>query len=433
MALSDAKVRAAKAADKPYKLTDAQQLYLFVTTAGTRIWRLNYKFGKGPSGKPANKTLTLGQYPAISLKDARDLRDMAKADLAIGKEPVRESLLRRLAGQQCEGDTSLTFQTVGEDWLASQLPRWSSVHGKDVTMSLNVDVFPSLGELPIDGILAPTVLECLRAIVNRGAVETAHRTRQRISAIFVYAIAMGYCSADPAANLGPILPKVPKAKSQPALTDIDDLRQMIRDCEAQVAKPTTKLALRLIALTAARPNEIHQARWQEFYDLDGDEPLWRIPASRMKGDLNRKADSDGDHLIPLAPQAVAVIKAVAHLTGHLQYLFPSERHTHRPMSENTLRAILIRAGYYQRHVPHGFRAAFSTIMNERAELSGAASDRAIIDLMLAHVPDNKVEGAYNRAAYMPRRREIANEWADLIMADMPDPIAMLDKRLLNKL
>jgi integrase len=142
---------------------------------------------------------------------------------------------------------------------------------------------------------------------------------------------------------------------------------MLVDCEAERCRAHTKLALRLLALTAVRPNEIHGARWDEFEDLDGEEPLWRIPAHRMKGDVDRKAEEDGDHLVPLAPQAVDVLKAMMPLTGDLELVFPSDRHVHRPMSENTLRALLIRAGYYQRHVPHGFRSAFSTIMNERVE------------------------------------------------------------------
>jgi integrase len=141
----------------------------------------------------------------------------------------------------------------------------------------------------------------------------------------------------------------------------------------------------------------------------------------MKGDKERKAEEDGDHMVPLSTQAVALMRVLQRLTGHLALCFPSDRHVHRTMSENTLRALLIRAGYYQRHVPHGFRAAFSTIMNEYLKAQGKGDDRAVVDLMLSHVPKDKVEGAYNRAAYMPRRREIAQEWADMLLADFADP------------
>lgn len=423
--LTDAKLRSAKAGDKPYKLSDGEQLYLHVSTAGGRKWRMNYQFGRHAMGKPVQKTLTIGSYPALSLKDARDARDIAKTLLAKGVEPKPTDLFERGAAVV---DTRPTFEAVGRSWHTLQANHWSKVHARDVLDSLEKDVFPALGERPIETIEAPEVLTLLQGIVDRGAVETAHRTRQRISAIFVLAIATGQATRDPAASLAITLPRKPRAKPQPAITSLAEIRQMIIDCEAERCRAPTKLALRLLALTAVRPNELHGARWVEFEDLEGDQPLWRIPAQRMKGDRDRKDEAGGDHLVPLVPQAVDILRALRPLTGDLDLVFPSDRHVHRPMSENTLRALLIRAGYYQRHVPHGFRSAFSTIMNERVERewraagnSGVAPDRAIIDLMLAHVPKDKVEGAYNRAAYMPRRREIACAWADLLLADMWPP------------
>jgi integrase len=422
--LSDTKVRGAKGTGKAYKLSDGEQLYLHVSAVGGRVWRMNYQFGRNAQGKPAQKTLTIGPYPAISLKDARDARDLAKSMLAKGIEPRPGDLFERGAGH----DTRPTFKGVAMAWHKLQMQRWSKVHAKDVLDCLEKLVFPVIGDLAIEDIQSPEVLRLLQKIVEGGAIETAHRTRQRISAIFVYGIATDQTVRDPAASLAIALPRKPKAKPQPAITDLPALRQMLVDCEAERCRAHTKLALRLLALTAVRPNEIHGARWDEFEDLDGEEPLWRIPAHRMKGDVDRKAEEDGDHLVPLAPQAVDVLKAMMPLTGDLELVFPSDRHVHRPMSENTLRALLIRAGYYQRHVPHGFRSAFSTIMNERVERAWreaghatASPDRAIIDLMLAHVPANRVEGAYNRAAYMPRRRELAQEWADILLADMWPP------------
>ncbi|MXO66280.1 tyrosine-type recombinase/integrase [Altericroceibacterium endophyticum] len=413
--LSDAKVRAAKARDKAYKLSDGEQLYLFVTAKRARSWRMNYKFGRNAQGKPLQKTLTIGSYPAISLKDAREARDVAKSMLARGLEPSPTDLFSRANADE---DLRPSFRKVALEWLDGQKPRWSAVHLSDVKASLENEIYPAIGEMRLADIDAPCVLRLLRSVADRGAIETAHRLRQRISAVFVYGIALGYVSADPAAGLRAILPPKPKTKSQPAITHLDQLRQLLVDCEAERCRVQTKLALRLIALTAVRPGELHGARWHEFEDLDGPEPLWRIPAARMKGDMGRKQETDGDHLVPLAPQSVEVIRAIEPLTGHFPLVFPSERHGHRPMSENTLRALLIRAGYYQRHVPHGFRSAFSTIMNERANDLGRPNDRAVIDLMLAHVPTNKVERAYNRAAYMTRRRELAGEWADLLLKDM---------------
>jgi len=256
------------------------------------------------------------------------------------------------------------------------------------------------------------VLGTLREIESRGSIETAKRIRQRISAAFVYGIAEGWVESDPAEKLGAVLKPLRRGR-QPAITELKPLQAMIRAAEEDYARPLSRLALRLLALTAVRPNELRGAWWAEFEGLDGPEPLWRISAARMKGDLDRKEELGGDHLVPLAPQAIAVLRALWPLTGARDLVFPSTRHAHRPMSENTLGYLLNRAGYHGRHVPHGFRAAFSTIMNEWVERNGKDHDRQIIDLMLAHVPKGKVESAYNRAAYMPRRRELALIWADM--------------------
>lgn len=428
-ALTDAKVRAAKGTGAAYKLTDGEQLYLHVSPSGGRSWRMNYKFGRNAQGKAAQKTLTIGGYPAISLKDAREARDVAKSMLAKGLEPKPADLFRRI---EAEVDTRATFEQIARQWHALQVKRWSTVHGKDVMRRLEEDVFPMLGHRAIADISAADVFTMLSVVVKRGAIETAHRICQRVSAIFIYAIAMQHAENDVAGKLVIALPKKPKVRPQPAITDFHKLRQVLVDCEAERCRTATKLALRFIALTAVRANELHGARWEEFEDIDGEAPLWRIPSHRMKGDEERKAEEEGDHLVPLAPAAVEVLRTMVKLTGDLDLVWPSERHPHRSISENTLRALLIRAGYYQRHVPHGFRAAFSTIMNERAEREwrglghkGVSPDRAIIDLMLAHVPkDAEVshsERAYNRAAYMDRRRELACEWAEMLVADMWPP------------
>jgi len=241
----------------------------------------------------------------------------------------------------------------------------------------------------------------------------------------VFAIAQGITTSDPAEKLGAVLKPLRKGR-QPAITDIVPLRTMILAAEEDNARPITRLGLRMLALTAVRPSELRGAGWAEFEDLGGKLPLWRIPSARMKGDLDRKEETGGDHLVPLTPQAVAVLRAIWPLTGGGPLVFPSNRHAHRPMSENAIGYLLNRAGYHGHHVPHGFRAAFSTIMNEWAERNGDPHDRKVIDLMLAHVPKDKVEGAYNRAAYMPRRRELAVIWAKMLSEGLPDPVALID-------
>lgn len=429
--LTDAKIKAAKPREAAYKLVDSAQLFLHVTPAGGKHWRMNYTFGKNAAGKPAQKTLTFGPYPGVTLVEARQKRDAAKALLRDGRDPAVE---KRVSIEARAADHSNTFEIVARRWFELRKAIWSPVHADDVLRSLERDVFPAIGALPLSAIDSPMILALLNAVEQRGAVETAHRLRQRVSDIFVYAIAAGGLAiADPAASLGKALRKKPRAKKQPSVIDrirdydaqVDAVRTMLAKCDAERCRASTKLALRLLALTAVRPNEVQSARWDELEGLDGPNPLWRIPAARMKGDQDRKADDGGDHLVPLSSYAVAAINALRPLTGGYQLMFPSERHVHRPISENTLRALLIRAGYYQRHVPHGFRSAFSTIMNERPDRQDG--DRAVIDLMLAHIPKDKVEGAYNRAAYMPRRHELAQAWGDLIAADLVAPEEHLGK------
>lgn len=425
--LTDAKIKAAKPKDKAYKLTDAGQLYLYVATSGTRSWRMNYTHGLTASGSPKQKTLSLGTYPAVTLSMARSARDDAKALLREGKDP---SIERKVAKDAATEDHLHTFEKVARDWWGKQRPRWSAIHAKDVITSLEKNIFGEIGDLPIASIKTPKLLQVLTRVEKRGAVETAHRLRSRLSSVFIFALGSGLVDSDPAASLGKALAPIPKAKPQPAITTLPELQQLLINCEAERCRAGTKLALRLLALTAVRPGELRHAAWSEFEGLDGDEPLWRIPAERMKGDEMRKAEVAGDHLVPLSRQAVEVLEVVQRLSGDLDLVFPSERHPHRPISENTLRALLIRAGYFQRHVPHGFRAAFSTIMNERADRlwkdtgrKDASPDRAIIDLMLAHLPHGMSgsETQYNRAGYMPRRRELAQEWADLLLAGFWSP------------
>ena len=461
MALNDAKVKAAKPKAKAYKLSDTGQLFLHVTTAGGKHWRMNYTFGKNAAGKPAQKTLTIGPYPVVSLGEAREARDAAKKLLLDGRDPA---VVKQLTRQDRSAAADATFQKIAEKWFQlrsgwslakldawkaehgaarvrdaanwsdPKVRGWSAVHSDDVLKSLRKDAFPALGALPITDIDTPKILEVLHAMEQRGAIESAHRLRQRLSDIFTYAIAASIARVDPApASLTKVLQAKPKARKQPSIVDgtqdnderIKRVRQLLADIEAERTRAGTKFAMRLLALTAVRPGEVAGAEWSEFEGLDGPAPLWRIPAARMKGDRDRKEEAGGDHLVPLSRQAVEVLVALHQLSGRYPLLFPGERFSHRPISENTLNALLKRAKYENRHVPHGFRAAFSTIMNERPDR--ADDDRAVIDLMLAHVPGNKVEAAYNRAAYMPRRRELAQEYADLIIVGLDAPETQLGK------
>jgi integrase len=401
--LTDAAIRAAKSGVKPYRLTDGAGLYVHVMPNGSKLWRMRYEFG----GK--EKLLAFGRYPEVGLAEARDRRHTTKQLLRHGRDPALERQRQRLEYAEF---TATAFETLARDWHTRQSPTWTERHAADVLISLERDVFPVMGKQSVTEITAPMVLNLLRAIEARPAIETARRVRQRMSAVFVYAIASGLAVTDPAAIVRGAMAPLIKGR-QPAVVEIDEARTVLSQAEAIPAYPVTKLALRLLALSAVRPGEIRGAAWREFEQLHTDEPIWRIPAERMK--MKR------EHVVPLSRQAVAVIEATRQLTGRAPLVFPNARHAHRPMSENALGYLLNRAGYHSRHVPHGWRATFSTIMNERYR-----HDQHIIDLILAHAPKDRTESAYNRAAHLARRRELLQEWADLLLMDAVDPVELFE-------
>lgn len=398
--LSDTEVRKAKPADKPYKMADSGGLHVFVSPAGGKLWRYRYQFG----GK--EKLLSLGSYPALTLSAARAARDEAKEILRGGRDPGVTKKLRKLAGVTDSGNT---FEAIAREWYELNKTQWAERHAHDVLVSLERDVFPTFNDVPVKGITAQDVLALLRTIEKRDAKETARRIRQRMSAVFVYAIASGRGENDPAAIVKGAMAPMKKGR-QPAITDLGQARAMLAKAEAEPAHPVTKLALRILALTAVRPGTLTATPWSEWADLDQGEPVWQIPAERMKLRLQHKDDEARDHLVPLSRQAVEAIDALRTISGRGPIAFPNTRHAHKPMSENAIGYLLNRAGFHHKHVPHGWRATFSTVMNERFP-----SDKSVIDLMLAHVPKDKVEGAYNRALRLTRRRELAQLWADLIL------------------
>lgn len=422
--LSELAVRQAKPKDRDYKLSDAEGLHLFVATSGHRSWRLKYRF----AGK--ERRLVLGAYPAVSLKDARERKCEARKLLDAGRDPGIEAKKRAVQRATAHANT---FETLARTWFAVQEGRWTPIHGRDVIQSLENDIFPWLGSLPISEIDEPMVLAVLRKIEKRGAIETAHRVRQRVSAVFVHAIAEGAASRDPAASVGKALKPVPRKRKRPALLAIEELHEMLRKTEWERGSPLTKLASRFLALTAQRPGMVRAMPWAELENVDWTsrmpcpKAIWRIPASRMKLANELKQHDEFEHIVPLSEQAVAVLRAAHPLTGRGPLVFPSNRSGCIPMSENTLSYFYNRCGYQGRHVPHGWRSSFSTIMNECAERNGTPGDRHVIDLMLAHVPEgiSASEGAYNRAAFMDRRREISQQWAEMLFESFSAPDRIL--------
>lgn len=395
--LTDTAIRKAKPKDKQYKLYDGRGLLLLVRTSGSKLWHYRYRY----EGK--EQTLSIGAYPEVSLAEARSARDSARADLRAGLNPAITKLRRRA---EAAAEQRSTFEVAAREWFAVMAPTWRSRHAASVLDSMERLVFPRLGALPMRDISPQMVRAAVLDIEKVRAKEIARRVRQRISAVFIHAIACGNADADPAGVIKAAFAPVP-TKPQPAIIDLTDLREMLSAVEITPAHGVTKLALRFLALTAARPGEVRLATWAE---INGDG--WLIPAERAK--------THKEHLIPLSRQALEVIEAVRPISSGSPYVFPGVRWIMRPMSENALGYLLNRAGYSGRHVPHGFRSSFSSIMNERNP-----TDRAVIDLMLAHTPSNRVEGVYNRAKHMARRKALAQEWADLLLEDFPPAAELL--------
>nr|WP_278520602.1 integrase arm-type DNA-binding domain-containing protein [Brucella anthropi] len=398
--LTDTAIKKAKAGDKGYHLTDSSGLSIFVTPAGAKVWRFRYRF----AGKP--KVLSFDAYPDVSLAEARQMRDEARKLVKAGRDPAVE---RRKLKATPQDPGANTFERIAREWFDIQKGTWSARHAADVIKSLEREVFPDIGSELITEITPPDVLDVLRKIEARPAVETAHRVRQRISGVFVFGIASGRCVNDPAAIVQKALSPIQKGR-QPAVATLDEARGIIAALDAEPAHPATRLAMRLLALTAVRPGTLITTRWSELEEIDPEKPIWRIPAARMKLRKAMKDDDRNDHEVPLSLQAVETLQAVHKLTGKGPYVFPNARHAHKPMSENALGYLLNRAGYPGRHVPHGWRSTFSTIMNEEFP-----ADRFVIDAMLAHKKKDKVEAAYNRAQHMARRAVLAQKWADMLL------------------
>ncbi|OYX65286.1 MAG: integrase [Sphingomonadales bacterium 32-64-17] len=418
--LTDKAVRAAVAQDKAYKLTDARGLHLHVSTSGHKSWRYKYRY------ENKERLLTIGTYPEISLADARERRDEAKKVLRDGRDPRHVARRARMLGT---GEKAKTLEEVAREWHRLQLDRWKPVHATDVITSLERDVFPQIGTMPLAEIDKPLLLSVLRKVEARGAIETARRIKQRVAAIYRYANAEGAGLANPATDINDALKPLPPSRRYPALTDVDSIRAMIRDIERAGASPVNRIAGRVLAITAQRPGMVRFMQWDDITgidwadeDADSSEALWVIPAERMKQELHLRSDESFQHKVPLTWQAVEALRAVRWLTGRSPFVFPGARSGLKPICENAIGYLYNREGYKGRHVPHGWRSSFSTIMNEKIERELGAdvrllADRLIIDLMLAHTPKgmSASELRYNRAAYMGRRRELAQVWSDLIM------------------
>lgn len=393
--LSDATIRKAEIKDKPHNLSDGGGLGLEVQPTGSKWWRLRYRF----DGK--EKMLSLGVYPDVSLKDARERRDKARQDIAKGIDPSS----KRKAEKSTKAELAAnSFEAVAREWhITIHVPKVTAPHAARTLIRLEQDVFPWLGALPVATITPPKLLETMRRIEARGAIETAHRALQACGQVFRYAIATGRAERNPAADIQGALKPV-LVKHMPAITEPKRVGELLRSIEAYQGQPVTRAALQLAPLVFVRPGELRKAKWAEF---DLDEAVWRIPSDRMKRSKAQKA-MGAPHLVPLSRQAVAVLRELHPLTGHGQYVFPSLRTGERPMSDNAVLSALRRMGYPKEEMTgHGFRAMARTMLAERLGI-----DEAVIEAQLAHNVKDSLGRAYNRTEFVEQRRNMLQTWAD---------------------
>ena len=369
------------------KLTDGNGMYLLIHKNGSKYWRMDYRF----EGK--RKTLALGVWPETTLTKAREMRDQARILMQDKIDPLEQK--KKLDRIRSE-DHQRTFALLTEEWMKRQTSRWTEKHTSDVKRSLENHVFPDLGDRPINEIQRSEVLQVLRKLEGVNKYEATHRARQRIEAVFNFAIITGDCESNPAAGLKKAL-TLPTKKKMPSLKP-EELPEFLSRLEDYKGHRLTYLAMRFMLYTFVRTKELRAAEWIEF-DLKEMDPTWKIPSERMK--MRR------EHVVPLSSQAIEVLNKVSEISGTEKLVFPGQQNPTRPMSENTMLYALYRMGYHSRATTHGFRSVASTILNE----SGLWHPDSI-ERQLAHVETNKVRSAYDRSEHLSERRKIMQWWAD---------------------
>lgn len=386
MKLNARQVDAAKPREKAYKLADGAGLYLEVVPSGSRYWRMKYRF----NGK--EKRLAFGVYPAVSLAQARALRDEAKKKLAEGIDPSfakkEEKLVRDV-------QLNNTFQAVALEWHGTKVSRWSEGYASDIIEAFNKDIFPYIGQLPVNNIKPLVLLNVLRRMESRGATEKAKKVRQRCSEVFRYAIVTGRAEYNPAADLTSAM-SGHESKHYPFLT-VEELPDFFKALTGYTGSPLVVLAARLLILTGVRTGELRGAFWSEF---DLEKAVWEIPAERM----NMKRP----HLVPLSTQALEIVQQLKVISGQYPLVFPGRNDPRKTMSEASINQVFKRIGYTGKVTGHGFRHTMSTILHEEG------FNTAWIETQLAHVDKNAIRGTYNHALYLEGRREMMQWYADCI-------------------
>ena len=378
------------------KHTDGGGMYMLVN-AGGKYWRMNYRFDD------KRKTLALGVYPAVSLAKARQRREKARELLADGIDPSVAKRTEQLATAVAGANT---FELVAREFHKSKSDSWSTSYAAKWLRGLEKDLFPYLGALPLATITAPMLLDALRRVEKRGAIESAHTLRQTAGQVFMYGVQTGRCERNPAPDLNGALKPV-NVKHMAAILEPFKVGELLRAIEGYSGQPMTRAALALSALLFQRPGNIRQMEWGW---VNVDDAMLIIPSQDMKRRKHQKVNGR-PHLVPLAPQSLAYLAELRPLTGHGRYVFPSLRTGERPMSDNTINAALRRMGFSQDEMSaHGFRATARTLMIER--MSGISAD--VIEAQLAHGKSGPLGMAYDRAEFMEQRRKMMIEWADYL-------------------
>jgi integrase len=395
--LTELSIKQAKPKDKQYKLTDGEGMYLRVYPNGSKYWQLQFWF----EGK--QKILSFGVWPYISLKEARDKRFESKKKIKEGINPIEEKkeILKshNFIQEEKKLRETTTFNMVAKEWFSRQSLQWTERHSRDVLSSLNMHVYPDLGEMPISSILKQDLISTLRKLEAEGKYETCYRIRQKIEAIFSYAEIEGHCSGNPAIGLQQILIK-PQPKNHASLP-ISELPVFLKKIvDDSGAFPTTKLAMMFMIHVFVRTNSLRHAMWNDF-NLECDEPLWIVPDYDMKNKI--------EFHVPLSSQSVKILEEMKKFSGPNGFVFPQVRYPQKAMSNNTLLYFSNRLGYAGRNTIHGFRKVASTSLHE----SGLWSYE-VVEKQMSHLVGTKVSRAYNRAEHLDERRKMMQWWSNYI-------------------
>lgn len=388
MPLNDMQIRRAKPEAKAYTLGDGQGLSLLVEPNGSKSWRFRYRY----AGKP--KMISLGVYPTITLAEARSRRDEARKIVAEGKNPSEVRKEQKLALRiQSEN----AFEKIAREWHQMKSAKWSAGYASDIIEAFQNDIFPYVGARPVGEIKPLELLNVLRKIEKRGALEKMRKVRQRCSEVFRYAIATGRAEFYPAADLSSAL-EIHKSNHFPFLKS-DDIPDFLRALDSYTGSRLVQIATKLLMVTGVRTIELRAALWQEF-DLDN--AIWEISAERMK--MRRP------HLVPLSTQALDLLNELKIITGNYRYVFPGRNDPNKPMSEASINQVIKRIGYGGKVTGHGFRHTFSTILHEMGY------DSYCIEMQLAHVDKNIIRGTYNHAQYIDKRRDMMQWYSDYMFS-----------------